>query len=334
MINNMGKSDVFVSVVLVTNNDAHNINEKINDLHSYLLDRFVDYEIVIVDQCSRDNTTNQIESNLDRLMSVRLIELSVPVAHDVAVAAAIENAIGDFVVIFDLKQDPIVCIEDLVLQCKSGSDIVIGVASQKLSFSYRIVSPVIQWLLSENGYNLPRNATNLRCLSRRAVNLVTQAGRFHHQLFIRISKTGLPSSQFEYLQNTKVASKAVMSSLRELMRLFIYNSTKPLRWMGIVGILLAGITFITSLALIMSELISNSTFDIHAFETLLMSIMFMLIFTMFSFFGEYLGRLLDDRGEQFCYSVISEKNSSVMSNENRVNVIGYSEESNSSASEK
>jgi hypothetical protein len=52
-----------------------------------------------------------------------------------------------------------------------------------------------------------------------------------------------------------------------------------------------------------------------------MSALFMMQFIMMAFFGEYLGRLLDDRSEQADYSVVFEKNSAVMVNQDRVNVL-------------
>lgn len=52
-----------------------------------------------------------------------------------------------------------------------------------------------------------------------------------------------------------------------------------------------------------------------------MSVLFMLQFIMLAFFGEYLSRLLDDRSEQAAYSIVFEKNSAVMVNQDRVNVL-------------
>lgn len=42
---------------------------------------------------------------------------------------------------------------------------------------------------------------------------------------------------------------------------------------------------------------------------------------MLAFFGEYLSRLLDDRSEQAAYSIVFEKNSAVMVNQDRLNVL-------------
>ena len=48
--------------------------------------------------------------------------------------------------------------------------------------------------------------------------------------------------------------------------------------------------------------------------------LFMIMFVILAFLGEYLGRLLDERNEQSDYKVSFEKTSSVMLNENRENI--------------
>ena len=53
---------------------------------------------------------------------------------------------------------------------------------------------------------------------------------------------------------------------------------------------------------------------------LFMSALFMMQFIVLSFFGEYLGRLLDERSDRADYSVVFEKNSAVMVNQDRLNV--------------
>jgi hypothetical protein len=321
----MSKSDSFVSVAMVTLNDAAFILPRLHELYAYLKETFVDFEIVIVDQHSKDGTAKLIEGELERCTSVRLIELAFPVAFDVAMAAALENSIGDFVVVFSPGQDPVSCLGALVQQCKSGSDIVVGVAPQRDSLAYRIFRPFAGQLLGAIGYALPRNATDLRCLSRRTVNAVTQAGRFHHQLFVRMAKTGYPSSAFAYEQLAQRDHRSLGSGLQDVLRLLVFNSTKPLRWMSGVGMTMGFAVLLLAFYNLFSAIVKTGHLDSSAVILLIFSFMFVTLFIMLAFFGEYLGRLLDDRGEQFSYSVIYEKNSSVMLDENRINVLNESE---------
>ena len=317
----MRKKDSFVSVAMVTDNHAEIILPILHDLHAYLKARFVDFEIVIVDKYSKDRTVNLVEGELERYTSVRLIRLAFPVALDVAIAAALENSIGDFVVVFSPGQDPVSCIDALVQQCKAGSDIVVGVASPRDSLAYRMFRPFAGQLLGAIGYDLPRNATNLRCLSRRTVNAVTQAGRFHHQLFVRMAKTGYPSSAFDYEQLVQRDRRRLVSGIKDVLRLLVFNSTKPLRWMSGLGMAISLVVLLLTSFHLVFDLVKTGHLDSSAVILMFFSIMFFTLFIMLAFFGEYLGRLLDDRGEQFSYSVLYEKNSSVMLDEDRVNVL-------------
>ena len=54
---------------------------------------------------------------------------------------------------------------------------------------------------------------------------------------------------------------------------------------------------------------------------ILLSVMFMLLFIILSFFGEYMGRLLSEQSKHESYWVVNERHSSVMLDEKRKNVV-------------
>ncbi|MFC1549273.1 glycosyltransferase [Nitrospirota bacterium] len=320
------KTDCFVSVVAILRNMGSVVEQYLRSVHTHLDKHFSDYEILLVDQCSNDNTDEAINLLLKEVPSVRYIKLASPVHMDVALAAGLENAIGDFVVLMSPIEDPVDCVYDLVQKCRMGSDIIVGVAKQPQTLGYRIIRPWIQWALHRIGYNIPRNATGLRCLSRRAVNTVIQVGRFHHQLYVRISKSGYAQSTYSYsLKSDQINRRTLYQGIRQGARLLIFNSTSPLRWMsglGLIGSFL-GLVF-ASYSLLIRFFIDNV---VEGWTTLVFftSVLFILLFLILAFFGEYLGRLLDDRSEQRDYFVVYEKVSSVMLNENRSNVLNESE---------
>ena len=192
------KKDIFVSVVLSCKDQAEDLKNKIRPINDLLSKNYVDFEIVIIDNHSFDDSETYITSLLTELESIRYIRLSSEVSADVSLSAGLENAIGDFVVLFDISTDPVYVIENVVEKSLAGSDVVIGVAKQNSSLAYAIVRPIMNHFLSRIGYKLPRNATNLRCLSRRAVNAVTANGRFHHKMMMRISNTGFTSTTETY----------------------------------------------------------------------------------------------------------------------------------------
>ncbi|WP_455206794.1 glycosyltransferase [Kaarinaea lacus] len=322
------KLDCFVSVVVVVNNDGKMVEAFLREAQRHLATYFTDYEILIIDQCSTDGTLQLIEQLLREVPSVRFIELSAPVYLDIALAAGIENAIGDFVVLMDPKSDPVDCILDIVELCRKNHDIVIGVANQDDSFAYQLVRPVIHMALRAIGYNLPRNATNLRCLSRRAVNSVTQAGRFHQQFFVRISNTGYPTAIYRYvLKPNSGVRRTLVEGVRQAIRMTVFNSTRPLRWMSVLGVVGSVFAFVFASYSIIINLFKNDVVEGWTSMVFFMSFLFAILFAILAFFGEYLGRLLDDRSEHQAYSVADEKTSSVMLlEEHRYNVLNESDQ--------
>lgn len=318
----MKKIDSFVSVVSLIENDA-SLETYLQGLHEHLDANFEDFEILLIDQGLDTAVMTKLEELLTVVPSVRYLKLTSRVHDDVALAAGLENAIGDFVVLHSISRDPIDCVRDLVGKSLHGFDIVIGLSEQKKTIGYRIVRPLMQWLLKGIGYNLPRNATSLRCLSRRAVNAVTQTGRFHHQFYVRINNTGYPYTVYSYRQNRNVAKRTLANGLSEGLHLMVFNSTKPLRWISGLGVLGSLMAFSFSLYSLVIHYFKETVIEGWTTMVLFTSLLFMIMFIILAFLGEYLSRLLDDRNEQSDYMVSFEKTSSVMLNEKRENVINY-----------
>ncbi|PCE67654.1 glycosyltransferase [Salinivibrio sp. YCSC6] len=325
----MTKSELFVSVVFVADNCVEKLRNLIEEVSPYLDMRYSDYEIVVIDQKSSDATENEMDKLLSTYQSIRYLRLAQKVSNDVALAAGIENAIGDFVVVLNVETDKKELIEKFVEMGRLGTDIVIGTSTKITSVSYRCLRILSNRLLKSIGYTLPSNSTGSFCLSRRAVNAITESGRFYCKLHMRMANTGYSIGALNYdISQDEVKRRTVSQGLAETFHHMVFNSTKPLRWMSAVGILGSGLSLMFSLYSLLINIFHNQVAEGWTTIVVFMSLLFMLLFTMLSFFGEYLARLLDDRSEHKEYNVVFEKNSSVMINENRQNVIDDSVQTN------
>lgn len=327
------KSESFISVVLNTHHLSEELISKLRQIQGLLDENYSDYEILVVSKGPyRDVPRNSaVDLILKTIPSVRFLQLSGGVHDDVVWAAGLENAIGDFVILFDHLTDPLDVINRAVEECKAGYDVVVGVSDQPLPFTYRILRDTASRVLRAIDYHIPKNSTGLRCLSRRAVNAVTDTGRFHHQFYLRIQKTGYPVSELVYKPvSESQVKKSIMHGFRNLVRLMVFNSSRPLRWMSVIGTIGSTCALLFAVYSIVVNLINGHVVEGWTTTILFMSVLFMLQFIMLAFFGEYLSRLLDDRSEQAAYSVVFEKNSVVMVNQDRVNVLNdaTAEESN------
>jgi glycosyltransferase involved in cell wall biosynthesis len=319
------KSELFISVVLIARNKTQLLVDYIDQLSPYLENRYNDYEIVIIDQNSNDDNENKLASTLSIHQSIRHIRLSQEVSSDVALAAGIENAIGDFVVNLDILTDNQELIPLVVEKCVQGNDIVICVSKKVNSISYRALRSLSSSLLKSIGYSLPSNSTGTFCFSRRAINAITESGRFYCKLHMRMANIGYPLYSFEcdsFIDNSK--HKSIVNGVMETLHHMVFNSTKPLRWMSSLGVVGSLVAMLFSLYSLVTHVFNDQVASGWTTTILFMSILFAMLFIMLAFFGEYLARLLNDRSEHKEYNVFYERNSSVMLNEDRSNVSSIS----------
>ena len=324
----MSKKKDFISIVIVAEElIVSDFLPSIFQLYRYLDDYFIDYEIIFVENVPNIINREELKSLLKKVPSIRFIELSYKIDYEIAVTVGLENSIGDFAIILNPLQDPLNVIIPMVEKCSQDGNVVIGVANNvESSVGYKIIRPLINFILKEIEYHIPRNATTLRCISRNAINSATKARNYHHQIFIRIAQCGIDSFAFIYdLKNPKVKKKKLIASAKYAIRLLIINSVKPLRWMSALGIFGSFFAFIFACYSFLMKLINHNIADGWSSTVILISMLFMLLFIILTFFGEYLGRILNDNSKHEQYWILNEFHSSVMVNQNRQNVISRSE---------
>ncbi|WP_240797129.1 glycosyltransferase family 2 protein [Vibrio tasmaniensis] len=316
------KSDTFVSVVLVVKNQTTKLISYIDKLSPYLEQHLNDYEIVIIDQNSRDNLEDELSKSLKIHQSIRHIRLTQEETSDVALAAGLENAIGDFVINLNIDSDDINMTIPLIESALSGNDIIVCTSNKVSSYLYKKIKKLSFKLLKSIGYTLPNDCTGTFCFSRRAINAITQSGRYYCKLHMRMANIGYNLHPFDANEYTKpIKKKNITSGITETLHHMVFNSTKPLRWMSFLGIIGSILAIIFSTYSLLVHLINDTVASGWTTTILFMSMLFAILFTMLSFFGEYLARLLNDRSEHKEYNVTYERNSSVMLNVERSNVL-------------
>ncbi|MDG3438847.1 glycosyl transferase family 2 [Nitrospirillum amazonense] len=318
------KSELFVSAGIVVNRPIPSLKDELAAVQRTLNALYSDYEILVIIQgpVLQQVSDAQAADILSNIPCIRFIQLSFAVPSDVARSAIVENAIGDFVLLFDLAADPLELIAEAVAACQRGSDIIVGVSILAPSPLYRLGRRIASPLLASIDYQLPANATDFRCVSRRAINAVINTGRSHHQLNLRLQKTGYPSQAIAYEQKAEARrDRSLPQACRQFLHLLVFNSSRPLRWMSGIGLLGSLIALIFACYSVLINILKEKVMEGWTTTVLFMSIQFMLLFLILAFISEYLGRLLDERRGIAEYAVVSERNSRTMVNDQRVNVL-------------
>jgi len=327
MDNPNSKMETFVSIVLILDHTETSAFESyVKELQSYLHVRYSDYEIIIIDQNRNIFPLSIKENILNSISSIRWIGLSSPVEMDVALSAGIENAIGDFVVLMRPTVDPVNIIEDMVHESSQGYDVIIGIAPRTRTLGYKIARKISNRLLHSMDYHIPQNATPVRCLSRRAINTVLRTGNINHQFFIKVANTGYPSKIYNYelLDTTHLQKRTLSSGIVQTMKLMVFNSTKPLRWISLLGVLGSFMALIFAIYSIVINILKDDVIEGWTSMVFFSSFLFMILFIILAFLGEYLARLLNEQGQRKSYYISSEETSSIMLETDRFNVLEQS----------
>jgi dolichol-phosphate mannosyltransferase len=209
----------------------------------------VAYEVVAVDDGSKDATPIVLEMMRRQWPELRVVRLRRNSGHQNALTAGLHRARGEYVVSIDvdLQDPPEVVAEMLRLAETAGLDVVHGVRSDRRTDSlfkrttaglyYRLVRRVV-------GNPVPHNAGDFRLLSRTAVDALIDLPEHLPVYRLLVPWLGLPSGEVSYVRERRAAGRSKYP-LAKMVRLAFDSiagfSAAPLRlatWLGCGGIAL------------------------------------------------------------------------------------------------
>jgi len=315
----MATSDCFVSVVAPLKNDGEIVLDFLGEVLDVLKTNYTNYELILIDDGSADETVSLVEEKLKVFECVRLVRLSRQFGEEVAISAGLDSAIGDFIVVMIPNNDPPSEIPKMVALCRMGSTgIVTGVRAHRESEPYwsRMGADLFYWYTRRIlDLNLPKNSTQFRVLSRQAVNAITQVRDQYR--YIRLISNFIGYSQIEFgyepiNRSGKTRRRGFWQSVNMAADIVIANSAHPLRVVSVLGLIagLLNLLYITYIVLIfffkaqVAEGWTTTNFQ--------SALMFFFIFVILTVLSEYVGRILNETRKRPLYYIFEEKNSSVM----------------------
>src|SRR5260221_9710601 len=145
------------------------------------------WELVLVNDGSRDNSLDIMRNLRQRDPRVKLIDFARNFGHQIAVTAGMDFAAGDAVVIIDSDlQDPPETIADLVAKWKEGYEVVYAVRRHRPGETWfklitaKLFYRLIYWITD---VRIPVDTGDFRLLDRRVVRAMVNMRE--HNRFIR-----------------------------------------------------------------------------------------------------------------------------------------------------
>lgn len=232
-----------VSACAVFENDAAIAADVLRELHTTLADRYENFEILAVDNGSSDDTVSRLLAAAEGLDNIRILILAKCYDHEIASFAALENAIGDFVALFEPRTDPCTVVPQLVGKCMDGHDIASGrVDDPQRGMGWRpLFSALFRNLGRLSGVNNLHDVwSSCFCFNRTTLNSIIQIKDRVRSLRFISAEIGHSRAVADYRLTPRAGGRSrFWTKLSSGIGVIFANSDRPLRIMNIATLLLS-----------------------------------------------------------------------------------------------
>lgn len=291
-------ADPLLSLIVPVFNEEDSIGIFLGGVVPLLEGAHLRFEIVFVNDGSRDDTLAHLLDHAVRDHRIRVVNLSRNFGKEAALTAGIDHARGDVLIPIDIDlQDPPQLIEPFIARWREGYDIVYGVRSTRTwdTAAKRISAGWFYWVFnSMSPVRIPANVGDFRLVDRRAIEVLRrlpERNRFMKGLFawVGFNAIGVP---YERPQRAAGSSKFNMWRLWNFALDGVVSfSTVPLRASFYGGLAIAAIAVLYALFIIGRVLLFG--IDTPGYASLLIVVLSLGAIQLVSIgiIGEYLGRL-------------------------------------------
>lgn len=316
----------FLSVVIVNFDRSESIKTLIEKISQKLSETVTDYEIIIVDNGSNDNSLSVLHALTQEngLPNLQVYALTKQVDTDTASWVGLENALGDFVAVINPEIDCIDFISTMLESTLDGSDVVFArnTQKQKTGYLYSILSSAFNWLYKcFNGIYLTKEAPSYRILNRKVINFILQHAQ-PHEFYRHLPATaGFSKVNLEY-SYTPIAEykRGVLESIDKGIKLLISDSKMPMRLVTLFSLFGALSNFIYSIYVVIIAITKPDIAPGWVSLSLQQSGMFLLISLVLLVLGEYILKMVNNSNAAPSYHIAQEFNSAKITRKEKLNI--------------
>ena len=299
-----------IPVVLPIYNEENGLKSFIVDLYAQMKDIKQNFEIILVNDGSTDQSLELIQSLCSNHSELKFIGLSRNFGHQIAVSAGIDYASGDQVILMDADgQDPPELIPDLIVKMNEGFDVVYAKRTKRANESILkkwTASTFYKLLNKITSIEIPVDTGDFRIINRKVVNALKQMPEKQRYLRGQIAWLGFKQTPIEYERKGRNAGETNYT-YRKMIRLAFDAITSfsnwPLRLATISGFVCAFLGFI----LILYTLYAKFILKIYepGWPSLMISIVFLggIQLLGIGMIGEYFARINDNVKKRPLYLV-------------------------------
>jgi glycosyltransferase involved in cell wall biosynthesis len=293
--------DVELSVVVPVYNEEQNLDYLFERLTSVLNRLNMTYEIVCVNDGSKDNTIERLIEHHQQNPAIKVVNLSRNYGKEIALSAGLDYTCGDAVVPIDADlQDPPELIAELVAKWREGYDVVLATrrSRQGESWAKRFTANAFYRIIDRISHvPIPRDTGDFRLIDRRVVDAIKQLperNRFMKGLFAWV---GFKQTSILYDRPSRYKGETTWNYWR-LWNLALDGITSfsfiPLKVWSYIGLLVAIPAFFYASFLVIRTVLFGV--DLPGYASIMVAVLFLggVQLVSLGVLGEYLGRVYEE----------------------------------------
>ncbi|WP_448562588.1 glycosyltransferase family 2 protein [Trichothermofontia sp.] len=297
----LSPSDPELSIVIPFYNEEQNVDYLFQRLEAILIKIGLPYELICVNDGSRDRTLEKLIEHHRRNSCIKVINFSRNFGKEIALTAGIDFSSGAAVIPIDADlQDPPELIEALLEKWREGFDVVYATRRTRQGETWfkRLTANAFYRVIGQmTAIAIPRDTGDFRLLDRRVVAALKQLPertRFMKGLFawVGFKQTAIYYDRDQrYKGNTKWDYWRLWNFAVDGITSF---SLAPLKIWSYIGILLSFIAFGYAFFLALRTLIFGV--DVPGYASLMVALLFLggIQLVTLGIIGEYLGRVYEE----------------------------------------
>lgn len=288
-----------LSIIIPVYYNAETLEALYKDLCEKVFPKLSEYELVMVDDGSGDNSWDIMCDIASRDKNVKLLKLSRNFGSHAACLAGFSICTGDCATLkaADL-QEPSEIILDMYNSWLNGNKVVLAVRSDREeSFSQKLFAKMYYWLINKFAIsNMPKEGFDCYLIDRKVIEVLKLLDEKNSALTLQILWAGFKTDQIYYVRKKREVGKSrwtLSKKIKLVVDSLISFSFVPIRFMSIVGFIFSVISFVWAIVVFVGRLLGG--IEVQGYTSLMILILFSsgLIMLTLGILGEYIWRSMD-----------------------------------------
>ena len=290
-----------ISAIIPSYNEQDNVGLMYERMTKTLSKISPDYEIIYINDCSKDQTLLRIKELAAKDTHVKYSSFSRNFGHQIAVSAGLDYCSGKAVVIIDGDlQDPPELIEQMYEKYKEGYKVVYARRTSREGetwFKKATAKIFYRLLASMTSIDIPVDVGDFRLIDQVIVKHLRNMPEKSKYIRGQISWIGYKQTFVNYHRDARIYGKTNYP-LRKMLRFALDGITafsdKPLKIASGLGIVAAIVSLLALVYALVAHFCFNST--ITGWTSLILSVLFIggVQLITIGIIGEYIARINND----------------------------------------